>query len=197
MAAAGKRLAAVLLTACGFISLLPAADLCEGCWEIGGRGSVLLPGSGSGMKTTGGVGAFAAFRFRPFWAVHIGLDRLPGSIKDGPKETLTLLTVRGAYTFRSSRDQRTRPFMSFGSGLIYDQVRPETRSLATQLGRVTVRSGPDSDTGLVYTLGGGSLTSFGTRTWLRLEGEWISWSTFGIGESRFRILGTISFRVGR
>ncbi|HXI03489.1 MAG TPA: hypothetical protein VNI57_09970 [Candidatus Saccharimonadales bacterium] len=197
MAAAGRRLAAVLLTACGFVSLLPAADLCEGCWELGGRGSLLLPGGGSGLKTTEGIGAFAAFRFRPYWAIHFGLDRLPGSVEDGPDETLTLLMVRGAYTFRSSRDQRTRPFGYFGAGLIQDQVRPQSRSVATAVGRVTVRSGPDSDSGIVYTLGGGSLTSFGTRTWLRLEGQWITWATFGIGENSFRILATLSFRVGR
>jgi hypothetical protein len=190
-------LAAALAAAALSIVPVRAAEICEGCWEVGGRGAALIPGDEGGLEPTWGVGAFATFHFRPYWSAGFSLDRYPGSIEDGPDETLTLLMVRGALTFRAEREQRTRPYGFFGAGVAYDHVAAEEVTIATQTGPVSARTQPDSDTGVAYCLGAGGHTALGSRTWLRYEGQWTSWSTFGIAPDALRLVVTLTRRLGR
>jgi hypothetical protein len=173
------------------------AELCEACWEVGGRAGVMAPSEDAGLGTTPGVGAFGLFHFRRFWSVQFGLDRHPGAIDQGPDETLTFFLVRGAFTFRAERDQRTRPFAFFGAGLVFDHVGTDEREITTPAGSIRARSDPDSDTGPAYIFGVGGVTSLKERTWLRYEAQWITWSTFGIGQEGFRVLAALTWRLGR
>lgn len=196
--AGASRLAAVLLAILllsGGSSL--AEDICEGCWELGGRGSVLLPGSDTGLEPVVGLGGFGSFHFRPYWSVEFSLDRHPGAIEDGPDETLTLFSVRGAYTLRSARDQRHRPFIYLGVGIAADQIGTIERTISTPAGPVTARTDPDSDTGVAYLLGGGGLSHLKGRLWLRYEGQWLTWSTFGLQQDGVRLMATLTWRMGR
>lgn len=195
--ASRRRAAAALLAAACSLGAIQAADICEGCWEIGGRAGAMIPSAETGMDPSLGIGAFGAFHFRPYWAVEFGLDRHPGRIENGPDETVTFFTVRGAFTFRAVRERRTRPYIFMGMGLGYDQVGTSERSVATPFGRVTARTRPDSDAGLAYVLGAGALTHLKGRLWLRYEGQWITWSTFGLGQDGLRALGTLTWRLGR
>ncbi len=177
---------------------MTAAEICEGCWEVGGRGAFLLPGDEGGLEPTWGAGAFGAFHFRPFWSVGLALDRYPGSIEDGPDETLTMFMVRGTFTFRAERDQRTRPYGFFGAGVAFDQVGSDERVISLPGGgAISSRSKPDSDAGVAYAFGLGGHTSLTDRTWLRFEGQWTTWSTFGIAPDALRIVVTWTRRLGR
>lgn len=197
MAAVSRLASALIIVAVSTVGFAAAEDICEGCWEVGGRGGVLLPGQDTGLNPSAGFGGFGSFHFRPFWAVEFGLDRHPGSVKDGPDETVTLLMIRGAFTFRSSRDQRTRPFMTGGLGLAFDQIGTSERTITTPAGRVSARSNADSSTGVAYEISAGALTWLRGRLWLRYEGQWVTWSTFGIDQEGFRILGSLTWRMGR
>lgn len=174
-----------------------AAEICERCWELGGRAGALFPSEESGLDPSAGLGAFGAFHFRPYWAVEFGLDRHPGRIKDGPDETLTFFMIRGAFTFRAAREQRTRPFVFMAAGLAYDQVGTQERSISSTVGRLRVRTKPDSEAGIAYSLGAGGLTNLRGRLWVRYEAQWITWSTFGLEQTGLRALGTLTWRLGR
>ena len=169
-----------------------AAELCEGCWETGGRVSYLAPSSDSGTNAAAGVGAQAGFRFKPFWSVHFALDRTPSRISDGPDEALTLLSIAFEYTFRASREQRTRPFMGFVAGFTFDQVA----SGVAPGGSTSVRSSPASDNSLMYGLAAGGLTTLSDRVYLRYEGRLLKWSTFGIGTHASDLLVGIVVKLG-
>ncbi len=195
---AGARwLAAALLAVSTAIPFASGAEICEGCWEVGGSTAYLLPGDEGGLEPTWGAGAFGAFHFRPYWSVGFGLDRYPGSIENGPDETLTFLTVRGTLTFRSERDQRTRPYGFFGAGVAFDQVGTDEAVISTQTGPISARSEADSDVGVAYALGVGGHMSLGKRSWLRFEGQYTTWSTFGIAPDAFRFIIAWTRRLGR
>jgi len=194
---AGTRTAAgafVLLLAIAAAAPTTAADLCEGCWELGGRGAWLTPSSSAGVDPSAGLGFSGVFRFRPYWALEFSYDRHPGSIPDGPDETLSFFTVSGMITFRSAREQKTRPYASFGGGFAFDQIGSERTRITTSGRTVTARSTPAGDNSLVYSIGGGALTSLTEHTWLRLEARWLQWSSFGISQSSPQIAAGIWYR---
>ncbi len=178
------------------IAAAPAAELCEGCWEVGVRGGYLVPSTSAGTEAGFHAGVAGSFRFRPFWSVEFSLDRHAGSIEDGPEETFTFAAAAFTYTFRSTREQRTRPYALFSAGLIHDAVGPRATSAPTSSGPVAARSSPASDTGLVYGVGAGALTSLTGRIFLRYEVRWLSWSSFGIGQDAADALVAITLRLG-
>jgi hypothetical protein len=166
-----------------------AADLCEGCWEVGFRGAYLDPSSSAGLDPTPGGGVTAAFRFRPFWSVEFALARYPGRIPDGPDETLGFFDLSLIYTFHAAREQRTRPYAFFVAGLASDQIQGATSG--------STSSRPASDYGLSEGIGAGGLTEIGTRSFLRYEARFINWSSFGISQSALVATVGAVFRLGR
>jgi hypothetical protein len=102
----------LLATALGLaiaVGSAPAAEICEGCWEIGGRAGYLATSDDVGAESSALLGATGRFHFRPYWSLEFALDLFSGETPSGPDETLTFLTVSGAYTVRAAREQRTRP----------------------------------------------------------------------------------------
>jgi len=194
--ARSRRLGAALVLAAA-VGLTPAAELCEGCWEFGGRGAWLSPSSEAGTEPAAGAGAFAAFRFRPFWSVEFSLDAHPTKIGDGADETLAFLSLALEYTFRAAREQRTRPYLFFTMGMMRESVQSDERSVRTAgSGMILVRSEAAEDNSFTWGLGGGGLTSFGKRSWLRYEARLTRWATFGIGQQGWDFLVGVGFTLG-
>lgn len=171
-----------------------AADLCEGCWELGGRGDWMSPSSSAGVDPSLGLGVSGLFRFRPYWALEFGYDRHPGSIPDGPDETLSFFTVTGMITFRSARDQRVRPYAFFGGGFAFDQIASSEVRISSAGRSITARSEPAGDNSLAYAIGGGAISSLTERTWLRLEARWLQWSSFGVSQDSLQISAGLWYR---
>ncbi len=175
----------------------PAADICEGCWEVGGRGGYLATSDDVGADSSALLGAAGQFHFRPYWSLAFALDLFPGEIPGGADETLTFLILSGAYTFRAAREQRTRPYGLVGAGLAYDRISSSTARIMTPSGPVTARSESASEAGFAYVLGGGGLSTLTERTWLRYEARWIQWSSFGIRQQAVALNVGLSVRLGR
>jgi len=168
--------------------------MCEGCWEVGGRGAWLSPSETAGADPSLGMGLSGLFRFRPSWAVELAYDRHPGSIPDGPNETFSFLTVTGHITFRSAREQRTRPYLLIGAGFAFDHISSGSVDVSLPGGAVTAHGEPASDHGLAYSLGGGSVTSLSNQIWLRLEAKWLRWSSYGLDQDSIQVAAGLWYR---
>lgn len=127
----------------------------------------------------------------------MALDHHPGSIPDGPDESFTFLIISGSFTFRAERDQRTRPYVFLGGGLVYDSVSSNRVQVDTPSRSLPASAPSSNDTGFVYGLGGGGLTSLSSRTWLRYEVRWLQWSTFGIDQDALQFGVGVTWRLGR
>lgn len=175
-------------------------ELCEGCWEVGGRLGWLEPSSSSGMDSSLALGGTAAFRFRPFWSVLFALDHHPTRLVDGPHDSFTLVTAAFEYTFRAARDQRTRPFGYFALGAAREAIDADTASAPTSdpgsPESVQSHSSSVLDHSVVYGVGAGAVTSMGKRHWLRYEVRLLQWGTFGESQSAAELLVGMVFRTG-
>ncbi|MBI3448551.1 MAG: outer membrane beta-barrel protein [Acidobacteria bacterium] len=185
--------AAAILAACAATGATPAGDLCEGCWEAGGRGTYLLTSGDTGSDPAPAFGVEGAFRFKPFWSVRFALDRAQTRVPDGADETLHFLTIAFEYTLRAEREQRTRPVILFVAGFGFDHVSADTASA----GPVVGRSEPGGDHGLTYGLGAGALTTLTDRLYLRYEGRCVRWSSFGAVSKANEILVALDFKFGQ
>jgi hypothetical protein len=175
----------------------PASDLCEGCWELGGRVPYVITRGDAGTESAPGLGAVGSFRFKPFWSVGFAFDRLPTKISDGPDETISFLTISFEYTFRSTRNQATRPVLFLTSGFAYDHISPGSVTVPTTAGPVTATSLPENSHGLLLGAGAGGLTTLSDRLYLRYEGRLVKWSTFGVTSRTTQILVGLAYRFGR
>jgi outer membrane protein with beta-barrel domain len=164
---------------------------------MGGRAAYFSPSGASGMDASAGLGFYGSFRFRPFWSVELGFDRTASQITNGPNETLEAFTAAFEYTFRSDRQQRTRPYMFFGGGLFHDGVSTGRASLRVGGRTIAATSTPESDTTLGYALGVGGLTQLTERAALRYEIRLLTWSTFGSSQSAADFVVGMGFRLGR
>lgn len=190
--------AAALLALSAGAGASRGADLCEGCWEIGGRAAYIFPSKESGSEPAAGAGAVGSFRFKPFWSVGLTLDRVPTRITDGPDETLSFLSVSFEYTFRANRDQKSRPYVAFAAGFAFDQVASAGGTASSNLtGPVSGRSRPASDHGIMFGVVAGGLTGLTDRLYLRYEGRLLEWSSFGVGSHGSEILVGLVYRLGR
>jgi hypothetical protein len=174
-----------------------AADLCEGCWELAGRASWIEPGSEAGARAAAGPGILGGFRFRPFWSVDFAIDRHATQVPDGPDETLTTISSSFTYTFRSGREQRTRPLVHLTLGLVRDAVASRRTTIPSGSGRLPASSGPDADGGVLYAFGGGALTHLTSRTFLRYDARFVRYSTFGATREAIQISVGAGARLGR
>jgi opacity protein-like surface antigen len=187
--------AAVLLICLAGLGSAAGAEMCEDCWEIGGRGIFLHPSSDAGTDPTFGIGVNGLYRFRPYWSVEVAYDRHPGSIPDGPDETVTFLTVTGSFTFQAAKDLRTRAYLLLGAGLAHDHVSSFETRVTTPSGVVRASSDAASDNGTAYVLGAGGLTSLKKKLWLRYEARWVQWSTFDIDQGALQIMVGVTYKI--
>jgi len=194
--ARSSRVAALLLAALAGTGIIRGADLCEGCWEVGGRANFFVPRSSSGTEAGLGVGAQAGYRFKPFWSAVFSLDRTPTRITDGPDETISFLTLALEYTFRSQREKTTRPFLSFVTGFAFDHVAGEDVTARTVSGPVTTRTSGASDHGLLFGIATGGFTTLTPRLYLRYEVRFQNWSAFGSSEHTKDLLVGLVYRLG-
>lgn len=125
------------------------------------------------------------------------LDHHPTRIVDGPDVSFTLLTAAFEYTFRSARDQRTRPFGYLLLGAAREAIDADTASAPISgPGSVTAHSSSVLDHSVVYGIGAGGLSSMGKRYWLRYEARLLQWSTFGESQTAVELLVGLAFRTG-
>jgi len=190
--ARSSLVAAVILAAWAATGTSAAKDLCEGCWEVGGRGAYLLTSGDTGSDPTAAFGVEGAFRFKPFWSVRFSLDRARTRVPDGADETLHFLMLAFEYTLRAERDQRTRPIILFTAGFGFDHVSADSASA----GRVVGRSEPEGDHGLTYGVGAGALTTLTDRLYLRYEARYVKWSSFGAVSKANEIVLALNYKFG-
>jgi len=143
------------------------------------------------------LGAEARFRFRPFWSVAFTFDTIPTKISKGPDESLRFLSISFEYTMRANREQRSRPFVAFTTGLVFDHVSTGSAGVGKITPPVTARSLPQGDHGVSYGIALGGVTTLTDRLYLRYEGRLLKWSTFGIASSSNEILAGLTLKLGR